>query len=406
VPAEVAQPAGVEIDGMDCRHRVDQRLTCPKARRRAQRCLGPYSISHDVPVDEAHHVERRVVDSFVVAQPQRRRDRNGRILQSGDDSVLAPHVVSARQTVAKGRSAQHQFGAVGPDDSVRQIGVAAGDHLERERAASTGDIGLQPRCDWFNVDALHVVHAARTVSRYRADMAIDVTDATFQTEVVDRSSTAAVVVDLWAPWCGPCRTLGPVLEKVTDATNGEVILVKVNVDENPGVSQAFQVQSIPAVYALKNGEVVDGFVGAQPEHVVEEFVANLLPSEADRTVASLLAEGTEGGYRAVLELEPANEDAIVGLAEMLVARGEAEQALSFLARIPETDRTRRVAAAARVSTQPALVTDDYDARLADLLDTVKGDDEARQQFVDILELMGPDDPRTAGYRKQLTARLY
>ena len=219
-------------------------------------------------------------------------------------------------------------------------------------------------------------------------MAIDVTDATFQTEVVDRSKTAAVVVDLWAPWCGPCRTLGPILETVTDATNGEVILVKVNVDENPGISQAFQVQSIPAVYALKNGEVVDGFVGAHPEHVVEE------------------AEGTEGAYRAVLELEPANEDAIVELAELLVARGEAEQALSFLARIPESDRTRHVAAAARVSTQPELITDDYDARLTDLLDKVKVDDEARQQFVDILELMGPDDERTASYRKQLTARLY
>jgi putative thioredoxin len=237
-------------------------------------------------------------------------------------------------------------------------------------------------------------------------MAIDVTDATFQTEVVDRSKTAAVVVDLWAPWCGPCRTIGPILEKVTDATNGEVVLVKVNVDENPGVSQAFQVQSIPAVYALKNGEVVDGFVGAHPEHVIEEFVANLLPSEADRTVASLMAEGTEGAYRAVLELEPANEDAIVQLAEMLVARGEADQALSFLARIPENDRTRKVAAAARVSTQPTMVTDDYDARLAELLDKVKGDEEARQQFVDILELMGPDDDRTAAYRKQLTARLY
>ncbi|MEA3186088.1 MAG: putative thioredoxin [Ilumatobacteraceae bacterium] len=237
-------------------------------------------------------------------------------------------------------------------------------------------------------------------------MAIDVTDATFQTEVIDRSKTAAVVVDLWAPWCGPCRTLGPILEKVTDATNGEVVLAKVNIDENPGVSQAFQVQSIPAVFALKNGEVVDGFVGAHPEHVVEEFVANLRPSEAERTVASLLAEGTEGAYRAALELEPANEDAIVGLAELLVARGEAEEALSFLARIPENDRTRRVAAAARVSTQPSLITDDYDARLPELLAKVKGDDEVRQQIVDILELMGPEDPRTAAYRKQLTARLY
>ena len=122
-------------------------------------------------------------------------------------------------------------------------------------------------------------------------------------------------------------------------------------------------------------------------------MAGLLPSEDERTFASLLAEGTEGAYRAALELEPANQDAIAGLAEQLVARGEAEQALSFLARIPENDRTRRVAAAARVSTQPELITDDYDARLADLLDKVKGDDEARQQFVDLLELMGPDDPR-------------
>ena len=237
-------------------------------------------------------------------------------------------------------------------------------------------------------------------------MAIDVTDATFQTEVIDRSKTNAVVVDLWAPWCGPCRTLGPILERAIDATNGEVVLVKVNTDENPGISQAFRVQSIPAVYALKNGEVVDGFIGAHPQHVVEEFIANLRPSESERTVSSLLAEGTEGAYRAALELEPANEDAIVGLAELLVARGEAEEALSFLARIPETERTRRVAAAARVSSQPNLVDDDYDARLTEMLDRVKNDDEVRQQFVDILELMGPDDPRTAVYRKRLTARLY
>jgi putative thioredoxin len=237
-------------------------------------------------------------------------------------------------------------------------------------------------------------------------MSIDVTDATFQTEVVDRSNTTAVVVDLWAPWCGPCKTIGPILEKVTATTNGDVVLVKVNVDENPAVSQAFQVQSIPAVYAMRNGQIVDGFVGAHPEHVIEEFIANLLPSEAERTIASLLAEATEGAYRAVLELDPANEEAIIGAAELLVARGEAEQALAFLARIPETDRTRKIAAAARVSTQPEAISDDHDARLTELLDLVKGDDEARQQFVDILELMGAEDPRTAAYRKQLTARLY
>lgn len=233
-------------------------------------------------------------------------------------------------------------------------------------------------------------------------MALDVTDETFQTEVVDRSKQAVVVVDLWAPWCGPCRTLGPILERVTDATDGKVVLVKVNTDENPGVSRAFQVQSIPAVYALKDGQIVDGFVGAYPEHVVQEFVDRLLPTEAEQTIANLLAEGTEGSFRAVLELEPGNEEAIVGLAGLLVTKGDNEEALALLGRIPETEQTRHLAAQARVSRPD----DDYDATLTGLLDRVRDDDDARQQFVDILELMGPHDPRTGTYRKQLTARLF
>lgn len=232
---------------------------------------------------------------------------------------------------------------------------------------------------------------------------VDATDATFQQDVIERSMSVPVVVDLWAPWCGPCRTLGPIIEKVIDDTGGKVVLVKVNTDENPAISQAFQVQSIPAVYAIKDGAVVDGFMGAYPEHVVKDFIDSLLPSEGAVTIASLLAEGTEGAFRAALELEPGNEDAIVGLAELLVARGENELALQFLARIPETDRTRVVAAKARVHLEP---DDDHDATLTALLDRVKDDDEARQQFVDILELMGPADPRTAVYRKKLTARLF
>jgi putative thioredoxin len=234
-------------------------------------------------------------------------------------------------------------------------------------------------------------------------MSIDVTDATFQTEVVDRSMHAAVVVDLWAPWCGPCRVLGPILERVTDETGGKVVLVKVNVDENPAIGQAFRVQSIPAVYALKNGQVVDGFMGAVPEHEVRAFVDRLMPTESEQMLEAMIAMGDEGSLRAALQIDPANEDAIVALCELLIARGEPDEALQLLARIPESDRTRVVAAKARLGVVP---DDNHDETLTALLDKVKDDDEARQQFVDILELMGPSDPRTTQYRKLLTQRLF
>src|SRR6185436_384848 len=144
----------------------------------------------------------------------------------------------------------------------------------------------------------------------------------------------AVVVDLWAPGCGPCRTIGPILERVTDATDGDVVLVKVNVDENPAISKAFQVQSIPAVYAMRNGQVVDGFVGAYPENVIEQFVTALLPTETETELAGLIAKGDETSLRAALEIDPGNEDAIVGLGEILVEADKGDEALALLARIP------------------------------------------------------------------------
>ena len=234
-------------------------------------------------------------------------------------------------------------------------------------------------------------------------MVIDVTDATFESDVLVRSETTAVVVDLWAPWCGPCKSLTPVLEKVIAATGGKVVLAKVNVDENPGIAQAFRVQSIPMVVAIKNGAPVNGFQGAQPEHVVQQFVDELLPTMQDERVAALLRAGDEASLRAVLDIEPGNEAAIVALSGIMTARGEGEAALALLSRVPETDEVRKAAAAARLSMRPP---DDYDQQLGDLLDVVKADEAARQRFLDILEVMGPDDPRTAQWRKKLTARLY
>ena len=241
-------------------------------------------------------------------------------------------------------------------------------------------------------------------------MTTDVTDASFQTDVLDRSATVPVVVDLWAPWCGPCRTLGPILEKVIGATGGKVELVKVNVDENPQVSAAFRVQGIPAVYAVSGGKVVDGFVGAQPEAQVQEFVDRLLPSESDQQIASLVAAGDEASLRQVLEVKPDHHDAIVALAELLAERrsnGDADEALALIGRIPETPETRRVAALVRTGAGDAGASgDEITGKLDALLDRVKGDDDARQQYVDLLEVLGADDPRTADYRKRLTSRLF
>jgi putative thioredoxin len=242
-------------------------------------------------------------------------------------------------------------------------------------------------------------------------VSIDVTDSTFQAEVLDRSATTPVVVDLWAPWCGPCRTLGPILEQVVGETDGRVVLAKVNVDENPQVSQAFQVQGIPAVYAVKEAKVVTGFVGAQPEPVVRQFVDALLPSEAEVEIAALLAAGDEASLRAVLERQPDHAGAIVALAELLAAtpgKEAADEALALLGRIPETAETRRVAALVRTGGGARAAGDgeDITAKLDELLDRVRADDEARQAYVDLLEVLGPDDPRTADYRRRLTRQLF
>ena len=235
-------------------------------------------------------------------------------------------------------------------------------------------------------------------------MAIDVTDDTFEAEVLARSDERPVVIDLWAPWCGPCVTLGPIIEKIVDETGGKVVLAKINVDENPKASATFQVQSIPAVFAVHNRKIVGSFIGTQGEAAVRAFVNGLLPSEEETELANLVAAGDEMSLRRALEIDPGHEPAVVKLAERLVGKGERDEALALLERIPETAETRRVAALARLGDE---VSDDgRTAKLDELLDRVKDDDEARQEYIDLLEVMGPDDPRTAAYRKALTSRLF
>ena len=234
--------------------------------------------------------------------------------------------------------------------------------------------------------------------------AMDVTDATFQVEVIDRSRQVPVVVDLWAEWCEPCKSLGPILEKVVGETDGRVVLAKVDIDKNPGAAQAFQVQSIPAVFGMVDGQVAASFVGAQGEDAVRAFVEGLLPAGEVSEVERLVALGDEASLIAALQLDNDNVAAVTALAFLLVERagdGDREAALNLLERIPESAETRRVAAMARI--EPV---EDIEASLADLLGTVKEDDDSRRRFVDLLELLGPDDPRTADWRRRLTSALF
>ncbi len=235
-----------------------------------------------------------------------------------------------------------------------------------------------------------------------ADLVVkNVTDASFAEDVLDRSETVPIIVDLWAPWCGPCRTLGPIIESIVAGTDGAVELVKINVDENPRSSQTFQIQSIPAVYAVVGRKIVDGFIGAQPEFQIRQFIERIMPGPSELDLMLERADETE--LRTWLEANPGDEAVVCAVAEMAAIDGRTDEALALLGRIPPSAETRRIAAIAR---QGLAELDGVEARLDALLSTVKLSPEDRQSFLDLLELMGPDDERTAAYRRRLTTALY
>jgi putative thioredoxin len=244
---------------------------------------------------------------------------------------------------------------------------------------------------------------------------IDVSEADFQEQVVERSATVPVVVDFWAEWCGPCRSLTPLLEKATAEREGKVVLAKVDTDANPNLARSFGIQGIPAVKAFKDGRVAAEFVGAQPPANVQRFFDSLVPSEAE----ALVAAGDEGSLRKALELEPANAGAAFALARLLHARGDAEDALQLLENAPGNFQAEGLAARIRLESAPDIDVDDAFAaldaaepeRAVDLLlEKIPGagehKDDLRRTIVAILETLGVEHPAARDARRRLASALY
>ena len=277
----------------------------------------------------------------------------------------------------------------------------------------------------------------------------DVSEENFEAEVLERSKQAPVLVDFWAEWCGPCKVLGPVLEKLAEEYAGEFVLAKVNVDENQGLASVFGIQGIPAVKLFKNGALASEFTGALPEPMLREFLSKFLPSAADKQAeegAQLEEQGktaeAKAIYQAVLESDPNHSKALLGMGRLAMSEGNQQAALEYLDKISlvaeerkEADRLiarlklqggaaqneaalrEKVKAepdniAARFELAQALASvEKYEEALNEFLTIVKSDrtfqdDGARKAIIQIFEVLGSDDPLTDKYRSELAKVLF